>query len=858
VIGNKVPGCGPIPAKVLICGEGPGLNESLQGVPFVGASGAELDWVFLKRAAKLRREDVYVTNIVKWRTDSEDSDPTPEDIARDEPELEAELLVVQPEIIVAVGKVAASWFLQKPADMERYYGVPVRCPRFPDKTLLVTYHPAAAMRQPERYYHLIYWAFEQLGRFVRGEIGPLELQFPEIVEGDADIPDLIAVDTEGSVHNPWGMSWSADPAKGYVVRGKSISLQGKRLEGHNLLYDVNVFRSMGEEIDLSNVDDTMMMAYLFPWLPRKLKPLMFKLCGMDQREYEEVIREADEKVAKEYIDKVTSKVCPTCRGVGTVQEPYKRQPNKFKNVKCGVCAGDGLGWPLPAPQLVFDGDSSGRIYKPRSLGRGIRAALERGAGLRRYWEAVPAEVRDPVEAELGHLREATLDDVDRAEAIHYSGLDACGTRAVSHVLKPAIIQSGLGRVYEIDMGILPIIDRMHTNGILLDRDHFAGLAVQFKADQQAAVEKLAELTRVSINPASPLQVSNLLFERMKLKPTKYGGTDEKSLSALKLRYHGQELVGQVIDQILEYRELDKLLGTYVEPLPRAADEAGRVHTRFLLHVTTSGRLSSRDPNLQNVPARSERGMLIRKGFIPKPGCSLVSVDLDQIELRVGAHLSEDANMIDIFRTGQDIHRATAARMFHKHPAKITSTERMLAKTVNFGIFYGMSAKRLMNELNLLPGISVTLDECVEFINAWFTAYPGIKDYINRCHRMAKELGYVESLFGRRRYLPGVYSTIDKTREESLRWSVNHPDQGTAAEILKIWLANIWSNILPAMSTRGYCEPLLTVHDEVIFEAECGMEQALIDAVVDEALLTMELLVPISAKGVYGENWSKLK
>lgn len=906
MIGQKVYGSGPVPAKILLCGEGPGRNEAIQGVPFVGASGADLDYVFLRRAAGLDRKDIYVTNVVKWRTDDEDSDPTPADIARDEPELYTELLYCRPEIIVAVGKIAASWFLNEPVDMERESGVPQKiyvCHECTHRgrtdcldhhatqyTLLVTYHPAAGLHQTERYYHLIFWCFEQLGRLVRGEIAchahQGEVHYSE-GRGPDDLPDgpMLAVDTEGSVAEPWGLSAAGEPGRAVVLRGGAAA--GAALDrpvvGHNMLHDIGVLEALGSPVNMDKIEDTMLAAYLLPYYPRKLKALSYKLLGVVQDEYEDIIAPAEEEVCRRYFQKVLDNKCPECAGAGEVLVPYKRNANKFKRAKCPICAGDCTAWPLPEPRQVFNADSSVRLYHPRSIGRAVRAIRERGTRLREGWENIDETVRAAAVSQLGDIREATLDDVELSRAVHYSAADADCTLQIWNRLKPELEQKGLWNVYQIDKSIIPIIDRMHKNGILINRKHFSALHTEFEREKEkvrGSIVGVATIYRwaagegvLNINPASPLQIANLLYDTLKLKPIRgERGTDEKTLEMLKLRYPDYEAAIAVIDSINEYRELDKMDGTYIVPLPLKADQNDRVHTRFLLHVTASGRIASRDPNLQNVPTRSERGRRIRQGFIAKPGCKLVSIDLDQIELRVAAHLSMDPNLIDVFVGAEtcsvylaagkchchDIHTRTAALIYGKPTQDVTTQERVLAKTMNFLILYGGGAGRLHSELTLL-GIKVTKDQCMQYINDWFDAFPGIRDYISACHSQAKSMGYVTDLFGRRRYLQGVWSCVDRVREESLKWAVNTPDQGTAAALLKIWMRRIWDNVLPHYWAQGiYCEPLLTIHDEVILEAEEGVCDELIERCVKEALLTTNLAVPIKAKGAAAYNWSELK
>jgi len=889
MIGRKVPIWGKLPCKYLIIGEGPGKVEANSGIPFQGAAGADLEWVYLKRAAKMRRSDFAITNVVKYRTDEDDSDPTEIDIQRDEEELMAEIMVCDPEIIIAVGKVAARWLLSDgdsftqwvkdiragnwdDVNMDEIHGVPMICPRYPDKRMIVCLHPAAGLHQAERYYQQIFWDFQQVGRLIRGEISCYEpqgvLHYSEVDDNfSLGQPALVAVDTEGSVSQPWGLSISAEEGRAFVLRGSEDSPAKdairqafrERVVMHNALYDIPVLEALHTPVPLDRVEDTMLLAYLLPHLPRGLKPLAFKLFGIKQPHYENVVKEAEEKICREYLQLVLKNICILCSGTGEELVPYKRQPAKLKSQKCSVCGGDGTGWPLPAPKLVFDNNGVGRVTKPRSIGRIVRGLLERGTGLREGWTSIDNTLRSTVEDHIGRMREVTLDDVPLETAVNYSAADADITLRTFNKLAPIVRREGLWNVYQIDKGIIPIIDRMQRNGILIDKEHFKNLEVQFRGEQEELSKKLTILAGKPINPASPLQTAEFIYDILKVK-TLHGkrSTDEKTLETLKIKNVRRADVREAVDIITDYRELSKLLGTYVETLPGYADVNGWIHTRFLLHVTHTGRLASRDPNLQNQPTRSERGRLIRKGFIPRPGCRLVSVDLDQIELRVAAHLSQDQNMIDVFCTGKDIHRATASLIYNKPMELITTQERLLSKTINFLIMYGGGAGKLNSELALL-GITTTKDECVDYINNWFEAYPGVRDYIDRCHTQAESVGYVEDLFGRRRYVQGVWSCVDRVREESRKWAANMPVTSTAAGLLKIWLKRIMDNVLPEYWEKGvYCEPLLTVHDEVILETQEGVEDEVIQRVVYEAAQSMELSVPIAAKGSSAYDWAALK
>lgn len=846
----------------MLVGEAPGRAEDERGRPFCGPSGLELDR-YLERAAQIHRRDVYVTNLCKVRPSDTNDDPTADQIAQYEPDLYEELGAIQPRVVVAIGRISAAWFLGIPQDafdLEKSHGIPyTNSPRTPAVVIPVT-HPAAGLHQPERYQTQCYRDWEAVGKVLRGEYS-WSLDTEPCHYGDtggypSQIP-FAAVDTEGSRTLPWGLSFATHHRMGAVVRvGKPLPIFN-RVVMHNSLYDLPVLRAMGIDVDPDHVEDSMIAAYVLSYPAKGLKTLAYRLCGMEMEDYSDIIKDADEALAKEYLTRVAAAYCPTCKGEGEVGEPHKRQskrtrdgldPVKYKRVRCPDCQGDCTRWPLPTPQLVFGDDFCGRLYKPRSCGRSVRQALVRGTDLRATWSALDESIRAAPERELGPLRPVTLDDVQPPErAIRYSARDADATIRVWDKLRAELDADNLWDIYHVDMGIVPIIDRMQTNGILIDKDHLAKLKIELEHKNLSLVDSIYNLTNQFINPLSHLQVAKLLG---------VDDTNEKTLEAFKIRTKDDNL-RTLVDLILDYREGAKMVGTYCQPLQAWADRDSRIHTTFVLTGTLSGRLASKNPNLQNIPARSELGKRIRGAFIARPGCTLVSVDLDQIELRVGAHLAADQNMLDIFRSGKDIHAATASLVYRKPLEEVTQDERRASKTVNFGVFYGMSARRLQNELALM-GIVYSTAECDEIIASWFRAYPGIRNYMARCHSEARTRGYVSSLLGRRRYLPGVHSKIPQIREESLRWSVNHPDQATAAEILKLWMRRVWEIVLPDLQRHGHCEPLLTVHDELIFEVEAGMEELVIAMVAAAAQDTMKLLVPIAAKGKCGQTWASME
>jgi uracil-DNA glycosylase family 4 len=874
MIGKLVHGEGNVNARVMLIGEAPGRMESGLGRPFVGLSGADLNR-YLLMLCGLRREDVWVTNLVKYRTDEDNSDPTAEDIARDEGMLWQEIEAIKPEVIVTVGRVSTEYFLG-PINMEFVHALPLKSPKYPNGIILATYHPAAALHQADKFSKLVYNSFKRLGMYLRGELdwslSQIPINYSEINEAYVPIAEEVAIDTEGIPKKPWGLSFAFDPGTSYVLKeGGKWGVTAARYILHNALWDLPVLRSMGITLPYDRIDDTMILAHILCVEPRKLKALAYREAGLEMENYKDVIKEADHQIAQNYLQKAASYLCADCKGQGIIQVPYKRQPKtgppKFRKENCGSCKGDKTSWGQAAAQLVFEDDFTARIYQPQSIGKRLHNLLGRDANLRKGWQDLGQEVREPVEAVLGRMPDATLDDVvPRERAVSYSAADADATLRVYHKLRPRVAQMGLETAYEIDRNCIPIIDRMHQNGILINKDYFADLTRKFTKEQYEISQQIHDEVGVYFNPASPVQIKK---ELAKLGLRDLESSDERTLRLAKLTYNDPKL-SRLIDLSLDYRELNKLKSTYTEPLPRQTDEYSRIHTTFILSAyenegrdeyaegPSTSRLSSRNPNLQNIPTATPRGDSIRVGFIAKPGCKLLSVDLSQIELRVGAHLAYEQNMIDAFCSGKDLHTYTAAKMFNvPYDLVDKKTQRYPAKTINFGIFYGMSEYRLQSEL-ALEGLVISLEDARGFIAAWFDAYPGIKPYMHRVQAEARQNSFVRTMFGHIRYLPNVHSKDDRIREEALRQAGNHPVQGSSGEILKIAMANIQYKVYPELNLMGYFEPLLTIHDEIIFEVEDSISDLASAMVTFEMEHAVKLSVPLLSSYKIGNNWQELK
>jgi DNA polymerase-1 len=407
-------------------------------------------------------------------------------------------------------------------------------------------------------------------------------------------------------------------------------------------------------------------------------------------------------------------------------------------------------------------------------------------------------------------------------------------------------------LYEIDLPLTPVLADMEMTGISLDLPFFQETSKRLEKRMSEIEKQVFESVGKPFNLNSTQQLSDVLFNRLGLEPPDRGnktasGHFSTSAGVLDL-LRGKH---PVVDLILEHRELSKLKSTYVDALQAALNsETGCVHTSYSQIGAVTGRLSSSDPNLQNIPIRTEEGRRLRHGFVASKGNVLLSVDYSQIELRIVAHMAQDEGMLAAFRAGEDIHAATAAAIFGVKPDEVTKQMRRRAKSINFGLIYGMSVFGLTRYTDL------TLAEAETFVKAYFQQFPGIKKYLDGIRKLAAQQGYVETLLGRRRYFPALQSKANvqvKNREE--REAINAPVQGTAADIIKMAMLNI----PPALKEAGLkAKMLLQVHDELVFE--CPKNQLKETAhVVQEVMENAYLLsIPLSTEARYGANWGETK
>ena len=399
--------------------------------------------------------------------------------------------------------------------------------------------------------------------------------------------------------------------------------------------------------------------------------------------------------------------------------------------------------------------------------------------------------------------------------------------------------------YEIEMPLMPVLAEMEMNGVCLDTESLAETSKQFTQRMMDIEKRIYELAGEPFNIASPKQVGDILFEKLKIvekpKKTKRGQyvTSEEVLQQLRHKH-------EIVELILDHRGLKKLLGTYIEALPKLINpRTGHIHTSFNQTITATGRLSSSDPNLQNIPIRGEDGKEIRKAFIPEPGCLFFSADYSQIELRVMAHLSGDEQMIKVFREGKDLHAATAANIYKKPIEEVTRDERTKSKRANFGIIYGITVFGLAERLD------IPRDEAKMLIDGYFDTFPQVHQYMEESKEIARKQGYVTTLFGRRRYLPDINSANSVVRGFAERNAINAPIQGTAADIIKVAMIRIFNRF----KKEGIqSKMILQVHDELNFSVYPDEKEKVERIVLEEMQGAFKMKVPLVADSGFGENW----
>lgn len=440
----------------------------------------------------------------------------------------------------------------------------------------------------------------------------------------------------------------------------------------------------------------------------------------------------------------------------------------------------------------------------------------------------------------------SMRDLQPQEVYEYAAEDADVTLRLKNVLEQKLKEvDGERLFYDIEMPLVPVLAEMELTGVCLDTAALAETGRNFNRRLAEYEQKIYAEAGETFNISSPKQVGDILFGKMKIvdkpKKTKTGQyvTSEEVLTQLRSR-------APIVDDILSYRGLKKLLGTYVEALPRLINpRTGHIHTCFNQAITATGRLSSSDPNLQNIPIRDDDGKEIRKSFVPEPGCLFFSADYSQIELRIMAHLSQDEHMLDAFRSGTDIHAATAAKIWHVPVEEVTPEQRKKAKQANFGIIYGISTYGLAQRMN------ISNSEARQLIDDYFATFPRVKAYMDEAIATCREKGYAETIYHRRRYLPDIASRNATVRGFAERNAINAPIQGSEADIIKVAMIHIFKRF----ATEGLrSRMILQVHDELNFSVYPEEREQVERIVIEEMENACRLSIPLTADAGWGANW----
>ena len=439
-----------------------------------------------------------------------------------------------------------------------------------------------------------------------------------------------------------------------------------------------------------------------------------------------------------------------------------------------------------------------------------------------------------------------MSELDPKDVYEYAAEDADVTLKLKNKLEAELRKYGAEELfYNIEMPLMPVLAEMEMNGVLIDTKSLAETSTVLTKRMEEVEREIYELAGGEFNIASPRQVGEVLFDKLKIvekaKKTKKGQyvTNEEVLQSLKGKH-------KIVGAILEHRGLKKLLGTYIDALPKLINSrTGHIHTSFNQATTATGRLSSSDPNLQNIPVRGEEGKEIRKAFIPEPGCLFFSADYSQIELRVMAHLSGDENMIEAFREGHDIHAATAAKIYKEEMENVSRDQRTKAKRANFGIIYGITIFGLADRLE------ISREEARQLIDGYFETFPKVKEYMEKAKEEARSKGYVETLFHRRRYLADINSANGTVRGFAERNAINAPIQGTAADIIKVAMVRIHRRF---KSENIRSKMILQVHDELNFSVYPDEKEKVERIVLEEMQNAFPMEVPLVADCGWGNNW----
>ena len=841
-VGRIVFGHGPVPAELFFLGEAPGYNEMVEGIPFCGKAGEELNR-FLDGYLLPTRDEVYVSNVYKERP-PDNRDPTDEEIAQYAPLLLHELDTVRPRIVVCLGKFAARALLGRDLEMDTEHGLAYAIDSPIRTTVFIAYHPAAGFRSPTMMSRYVYDMHRlQLLYTNRLPLHPGD-EYPNPIYYDADCPERLipfeplALDTEGSRRRPWCVSYSQQAGVGGVLRTCHAGLVQSFAEEversrppvilHNALHDLPVLRAMGVDLLAWKVPitDTMVKAYLLGLEPQGLKALGYRVAGMHMRDYLDLTAEASGRIAEQWLKAFLASV--------------PRAPG-------------------PKPHDI---EKACRLVE-RMLKKG-----EAKKSLRERWRDCRAReiLQDDFEI-VGEMDEPTLDDVPLEEAITYAACDADATKRVNPYLDTLIEAWGLQGPLAADMAIIPMVGRMQETGIFVDLPYMKALSEDLAREYADNVSQIEAMAGWPVNPASGDQVAEWLFGQLKLpwrKKTKSQKRPETSKKLLESLSKDLRIVHEkraAVDLILDGRQIVKLKGTYCDTIEDFLDATHILFPNILLTRTDTGRLAAKEPNLLAFPKHGTRHKKIRHGFVARDGHMYGEWDIDQLEMRTLAIDSGDDRMLEEFASGLDKHTLTAANtIYRKAFERITAEERYTAKAINFGILMGMTEYGLCDQLHKNGQLQWTRDQTAQVIADWHAGYPQASAHLSAKQQQAKTFGYVRDMWDRIRYLEGVNAADAYTAAEALRQAQATPIQSGGQGIVKRWMAALHPK-LEALRARGvWVEVLLQIHDSLWAEFDVAAYEE-VDRAMHSALWEVQapwkFPIPITCKGDVGLRWSEL-
>lgn len=816
----------------MLIGEAPGRSEHIERKPFVGKSGQILD--ISLQLAGLSRLACYVTNAYKcWPGRDRygnDLTPTERQVEDHAALLSVELKRVKPRVIGTVGRVATRLFI-KDAVMESCHGIPHQVG---EHVIVPIVHPAAGMRPGAEL--MAVWSFQDfkvLADVVKGKLKPrtsvASLPKSHWITGKGQSSrhfSNLAVDTEGDLRDPFCVSLAWTGQRGFVVRPEHVSnvKPTGELILHYALHDLPVLRRMGLDLSHVRISDTMVKAYVLGE-PQSLKDLTRRHLGYEMPEYSDVVRPYYQKHLREWVEKALK-----------------------------------LEWePLPA-SLKLDKRGRYKVYQPQPLDRRLKRLASDMESKPKLDLAKRVKALDTarIEKRVGPLLRFSqaLRLVPEDKAADYAGRDAANTKAIDAILDEKLRAQDLVSVADMDMAILPMLDRMQSNGIRCDIKHLR------------RIQKDAEATMVTIehevskrwfgrrvNLKSHDQVAELLYKRLHLRAIRYtkkgrGSTDKKTLEMLKDQH-------EAVTKVRQYRIAEKN-HSFAVMLPKFADSDGDVRGTIKYTRVVSGRTSMEKPNMQQIPTRTEEGREIRNGFVPRPGLIFGSWDYDQIEMKVMAHLSKDPRLLKYLNAGKDIHIKTAALIFGVKDADVSKVQRTVTKNINYGLLFMIQERGLHDQLRLVGIHEYSVADCANLISEWFRIYARVQDFREECIARARRRGYAASMWGRRRYLPALYWPIDHLRYEAERQAVSHEISSSAQDVIKRAMARLWPFLQKLWAKGRTFEPLLQLHDELLFELEprCKKYAKTVSDIMCEDRSSFS--VPITSSNAFGERWGECK